>query len=65
MVFQNNLFAQNNPIGVFDDHQDIGAVKHEGNVSFHSDDQEYLIEGSGANMWFGDDQFQFLWKSIQ
>ena len=65
MVFQNNLFAQNNPIGVFDDHQDIGAVKHEGNVSYHSDDQEYLIEGSGANMWFGDDQFQFLWKSIQ
>lgn len=65
MVFQNNMLAQNNPIGVFDDHQDIGAVKHKGDVSYHSDDQEYLIEGSGANMWFGDDQFQFLWKSIQ
>ncbi len=65
MIIQNNMMAQNNTLGIFYDHQDIGAVKHEGNVSYHSDDQEYLIEGSGTNMWFGDDQFQFLWKSIQ
>ncbi len=65
IVMQNNMQAQSNPLGIFIDHQDIGAVKHAGNVSYHSADQEYLIEGSGANMWFADDQFQFLWKSIQ
>ena len=58
MAFLNNMLAQNNPKGVFDGHQDIGAVKHKGDVSYHDHDQEYLIAGSGANMWFGDDQFQ-------
>lgn len=65
MSMQYNIHGQGSPIGIFDDHQDVGAVKHKGNVSYHSDDQEYLIEGSGANMWFADDQFQYLWKSIQ
>ena len=65
MVIQNNMQGQSNPLGLFRDNQDIGAVKHEGNVSYHGESQEYLIEGSGANMWFADDQFQFLWKSIQ
>ncbi len=65
MVLQFNMQAQNNALGIFYDHQDIGAVKHAGSVSYHSSGQEYLIEGAGANMWFADDQFQFLWKSIQ
>ncbi|MGI9530050.1 TolB family protein [Lutimonas sp.] len=65
MIFQNNMQGQSKTLGIFYNHQDIGDVKLAGNVSYHSNDQEYLIEGSGANMWFADDQFQFLWKSIQ
>ena len=65
MVLSGNMQAQNNPLGIFFDHQDIGEVQHEGSVSYHSNDQQYLVEGSGANMWFADDQFQYLWKSIQ
>ncbi|MCA0933739.1 biopolymer transporter TolR [Lutimonas saemankumensis] len=59
------LNSQADPTGIFFSNTDIGAVKHQGNVSYLSDDQEYLIEGSGKNMWFDDDQFHYLWKSIQ
>ena len=65
MFFHFNVSAQSNETGIFYDHTDIGDVKHPGTVSYHGADQEYLIEGSGANMWFADDQFHFLWNSIQ
>ena len=51
--------------GMFDNHQDIGPVEIPGSVSYNAEDQEYLIEGSGENMWFGQDQFHYLWRSIQ
>lgn len=60
-----DLSAQKNSTGIFDDHMDVGAVNQAGSVSYHSDEQEYLIEGSGDNMWFGKDQFHFLYKDIQ
>jgi TolB protein len=65
MSFHYNVLAQSNTTGIFNNHADIGAVNHAGKVSYHATDQEYLIEGSGANMWFADDQFHFLWNSIQ
>jgi hypothetical protein len=65
MFFHYNVLAQSNTTGIFNNHADIGAVNHAGKVSYHATDQEYLIEGSGANMWFADDQFHFLWNSIQ
>ncbi len=58
------LSAQNE-IGIFERHQDIGELSLPGSVSYNEDDQEYLIESSGENMWFGADQFHFLWRSIQ
>lgn len=57
--------AQTDSIGIFFNDTDIGAVQLPGKVSYHAVDQEYLIEGAGANMWFGEDQFHFLWNSIQ
>ena len=59
------LFSQEKPYGIFDNHLDIGAVENKGVVSYNGEDQAYLIEGSGMNMWFADDQFHYLWKSIQ
>jgi Tol biopolymer transport system component len=58
------LFSQTE-IGIFENHQDIGQVGIPGSVSYNSEDQEYLIESSGENMWFGNDQFHYLWRSIQ
>ena len=67
LVFMINaqLFSQVNSLGLFENHQDIGEVKIPGSVSYNAEDQEYLIAGAGENIWFEQDQFHFLWKSVQ
>ncbi len=57
-------FSQQNNLGQFDGQTDIGAVKHSGSVQYNPEDQTYTIEGSGTNMWFGHDEFHFLWKRL-
>jgi len=52
------------PVGVFDDHADVGAVKIPGAVAYDAATEVYTIEASGANMWAGKDEFQFAWKKL-
>ena len=59
-----NLMSQNNTIGYFENHLDIGKVKIPGTVTYNDQDKEYLIEGSGTNIWFGNDEFHFLFKKL-
>ena len=60
------LLAQTSPspIGIFDDHQDVGTVLHPGSVKFDNASGSYTISGSGENMWFGIDDFHFVWKKV-
>ena len=55
----------NNQLGIFENQTNIGKPINEGTVDYDVDKQEYTIAGSGLNMWFGNDQFQYLYKSIQ
>ena len=57
--------VQANQIGIFDNHLDIGSVKHKGFVNYDPVAQHYLLGGSGTNMWFGEDQMHYVWKSVQ
>ncbi len=52
-------------LGVFDNHTDIGNCTHKGFAAYHPADQTYTIGGAGANMWFGEDEFHFLWTTLQ
>jgi hypothetical protein len=36
-----------------------------GSASYDADRQEYSLSGAGTNMWFGRDQFHFVWKKMQ
>lgn len=56
--------AQNNSIGQFESHLDIGAPKLSGVARYDSANQEYTVTGAGANMWFASDQFHFVWKKL-
>jgi len=56
---------QQKPVGMFDDHGDVGEVKNRGSVKYDADKQEYLIEGSGTNMWAEKDEFHFAWKRMK
>ena len=55
----------NQKYGVFEGHSDIGNVEQPGNMTYNAEKQEYTIEGSGSNIWFGSDEFQFAWKKIK
>lgn len=52
------------PIGIFESHTDVGTVLHPGAASFDPATQSYTVTGSGENMWFGMDDFHFVWKKV-
>jgi hypothetical protein len=42
----------------------VGAVLHPGSVEYDAAAGSYTVTGSGENMWFAADAFQFLWKKV-
>lgn len=50
--------------GIFDTGGDIGAAKHKGSVEFDAARGAYTVAGGGANMWFTNDAFHFVWKKM-
>src|SRR6266446_7113872 len=50
--------------GIFEGHGDVGTVLHEGSAEYDAAKRSYTIAGSGENMWFGSDAFQFVWKKV-
>jgi TolB protein len=59
-----NAQAPPQPVGIFEDHADVGTVLHPGSVDYDSAKKTYAISGSGENMWFSNDAFQFVWKKV-
>jgi len=53
------------PIGLFADHSDVGAVLHPGSVVYDAAKRSYSISGSGENVWAAADAFQFVWKKME
>ena len=58
------LVAAQRPVGVFDGQSDVGRVRHAGSASYDPQRQEYVIAGSGQNMWDDRDDFHVVWKRI-
>lgn len=52
------------PVGIFDNHGDIGNPKNAGNTLYDETSQVYTIRGSGYNIWFNRDEFQYAYKKI-
>lgn len=52
------------PVGLFEGHGDVGDVLHAGWVEYDVAQRSYTIAGSGENMWFAADGFQFVWKRV-
>jgi TolB protein len=58
------LFGQARSLGVFDEHTDVGIVSHPGSVDYDAVQKSSTVAGSGENMWFATDAFQFVWKKV-
>jgi TolB protein len=56
--------AQDYSKNSFDGHIDVGVCKLKGDLHFMPGNQEYIITGSGDNIWFGEDQFHYAWKKL-
>ncbi len=51
--------------GIFTNNNDIGDPKIDGTVSYTPSFDEYILGGSGENLWFNNDEFHFLWKTME
>jgi TolB protein len=59
------LYAQQYPLGIFDDQTDVGNVTRKGSCRYNAQTQEYTIVGSGANIWANHDDFHFVWRKMK
>lgn len=51
-------------LGIFQSHADVGATQHPGSAQYDAANHAYTLTGSGENMWFASDAFQFAWKQV-
>jgi TolB protein len=51
-------------LGVFEGNGDVGTVLHAGSAGYDPQTKAYTVTGSGENMWFANDAFQFVWKKV-
>lgn len=70
VLFLSGIFAAGtvmaqHPVGIFDDHMDIGNPKLAGDASFDEATQTYDIKGAGDNIWFNHDEYQFVYKKMK
>lgn len=67
MLNSNSISAQTQKkqTGIFEGNSDIGKVQIPGSAIYDAQTQTYTLEGSGSNIWFGSDEFHYLWKKIK
>lgn len=58
------VFSQQ-PVGIFSNNKDIGNPQHKGSATYNTETQEYLISGSGYNIWFEKDEFHYLYSKLK
>jgi hypothetical protein len=51
-------------LGLFESNGDLGEVLHPGSAEYDDSNRTYTLSGSGENMWFAKDDFQFVWKKV-
>ena len=54
--------SQTNNVGIFKNHADIGNPAIKGEVQYDAGTQAYTIKGSGYNVWFNRDEFQYAYN---
>jgi TolB protein len=57
--------AQQNPVGIFEAHIDVGSGVKPGSATFISQTGQYIVSGAGYNIWNDHDEFQFVWKKMK
>lgn len=64
-AFLATVILAQQPVGVFEHHQDVGAVATPGSVVYDASKLKYTIKASGTNMWATKDEFHYAWKRMK
>jgi len=64
-LFYKSAFTQANSAGMFEHHTDVGNPKNSGSVRYDKASNTYTIRGSGYNIWFDRDEFQYVYKKLK
>jgi TolB protein len=64
LLLFSTAFAQQ-PLGIFDGQQDIGSHTKPGSGTYIPQTQQYVVSGSGYNIWFDHDEFHFVYKKMK
>lgn len=56
--------SQTGPVGIFQNHGDIGKPGKTGAASYDQASQTYLLRGAGSNIWFNRDEFHYAYNKI-
>lgn len=63
-IITGTLSGQHN-LGIFDNQTSIGNCSNRGFAMYNPHNQNYTIGGAGINMWSGQDEFHYLWTTLQ
>src|SRR5271166_3506820 len=56
--------ANHQDLGQFQGQGDIGTILHPGSGQYDASKDSYTVTGSGANLWFGIDDFHYVWRTM-
>ena len=65
LFFLTSAFAQNKQAGIFEAFSDVGNPKNTGSTTYDNATQTYTLSGAGYNIWFGRDEFHYLYTRIK
>jgi TolB protein len=65
ILFSITVYGQQNPVGIFEGHTDIGTNVKPGSATYIPETGQYVISGAGYNVWSDHDEFQFVWKKMK
>lgn len=65
IILFNNAFSQELSPGWFEFQTDVGNPKIKGSSSFNLSENSYTLLGGGYNIWFGRDEFHYLFREME
>jgi hypothetical protein len=64
VIIHSSSAAQKNTLGVFNYSADIGNPELKGATTYNGATQTYALKGSGYNVWFNRDEFQYAYTTL-
>ena len=59
------ILFQQTSVGTFAGNTDVGSPQRPGRATYDAANDEYTIDGAGANIWANRDEFHFVWRRLK